>query len=220
MIRHHRGEHDKAVALLEESCELRRRIGDPAGAANSEHSLALVLLSAGQVGLARDMLTRVVEESGDLGERRSLAHYLDSMAMIALVAGDLAAADANLSLAAEIAGAIGEPSLLADIARHQVIHQLAAGDIARARRLAASQAGGASTLAHLEHLAAAACVALASGDAVTAVIHAAELERRARAAGCTLEEGTAERIRTAAVAPAGATQPDHYPRLIWVAQPD
>jgi len=222
MIRHHRGEQDKAVALLEESIALRRRIGDQAGAANSEHSLALKLLSAGQVGQARDMLTRVLEAAGDLGERRSLAHYIDSMAMISLVAGDLPAAGLHLARAGEIAGSIGEPSLLADIARHQVIARLAAGDVAAARRLAAGLAGGAGTLANMEHLAVAACVALASGDADAAIAAAAELERCARAAGSTLEEGTAERIR-AAVAGAergtapGTPPPESYPRLIWVA---
>jgi ATP/maltotriose-dependent transcriptional regulator MalT len=218
MIRHHRGEQDKAVALLEDSIALRRRIGDPAGAANSEHSLALVLLSAGQVQQARDRLTCVLEVAGDLGERRSLAHYLDSMAMIALVAGDLTAAGVHLAEAAEIARAIGEPNLLADIARHEVISRLAAGEVAEALRLTALLAGGAGTLSNMEHLAVAACVALASGDPAAAIEHASELERCARAAGCALEEGTAERIRAVAGAAPGVPPPESYPRLIWVAE--
>lgn len=135
MISHHRCEQDKATALLEESCALRRRMGDRGGAANTEHSLALVLMSAGQIGQARDLLSRVVEASGEIGERRSLAHYLDSLAMITLVAGDVAAADGYLARAAGIANDIGEPRIRADIGRHQVICRLA--DIAAATRHAA-----------------------------------------------------------------------------------
>jgi tetratricopeptide (TPR) repeat protein len=229
MISHHRCEHDRAMGLLEESCSLRRRMGDQAGAANAEHSLALVLLSAGQVKQARDKLSRVVEASGGLGERRSLAHYLDSMAMIALVAGDPAAADGYLARAAGIAGDIGEPNLQADIGRHRVICRLAAGDIDQARRLAAAAAAepaavtrGSGTLADLEQLAAAACVALASADAAAATRHAAEMGRCAQARGYTLEEGTAARI-LAAIAAAGSGSPPapgDYPRLIWVGRQD
>jgi ATP/maltotriose-dependent transcriptional regulator MalT/DNA-binding XRE family transcriptional regulator len=225
MISHHRCEHDKATALLEESCSLRRRMGDQGGAANTEHSLALVLLSAGQVTQARGKLSRVLEASGRIGERRSLAHYLDSMAMIALVAGDPVAADGYLAQAAGIAGDIGEPNLGADIARHQVICRLAAGDIDPAQGLAAAAAtepahvaadGG--TLADLERLAAAACLALASGDASAATRHATEMGRCARTRGYTLEERTAARILAAiAAAESGSPPaPDDYPRLMWV----
>ena len=224
MISHHRSEHDKAMALLEESCSLRSRMGDRAGAANSEHALALVLLSAGEVARARDMLSRVVEASGGIGERRNLAHYLDSMAMIALVAGDLAGAEGYLAQAAGIARDIGEPGVRADIGRHQVIARLTAGDVAGAQRLAseemASAGAGEGTLADLERLAVAGCLALVSGDTAAAARHAAEMGQRARARGYTLEEETAVRIRAAITAAESGSppSPDGYPRLIWVFQ--
>jgi tetratricopeptide (TPR) repeat protein/DNA-binding XRE family transcriptional regulator len=230
LISHHRCEQDKATALLEESCALRRRMGDQGGAANTEHSLALVLMSAGHIAQARDMLSRVVEACGDIGERRSLAHYLDSLAMVTLVGGDVAAADGYLARAAGIADDIGEPNLRADIGRHQVICRLAAGDVAQAQRLAASAIGAATgaaigapvaeggTLADLEQLAVAACVALASGDIAAARRHAATMGQRARTRGYTLEERIAARIQAAiATAESGSPPaPDGYPRLIWV----
>lgn len=238
MISHHRAEHEKAIALHEESCSLRRRMGDQAGAANSEHSLALVLLSAGAVTQARDMLSRVVEASGGIGERRSLAHYLDSMAMIALVETDLAAADGYLSRAAGLADDIGQPTISADIARHQVISRLAAGDVGEARRLAGREgldgldgladaqpefaAVGGGTVADMEQLAIIACLALASGDTAAAARHALRMRDSARARGYNLEEQTAARIQAAiAAAESGSPPPPHtYPRLLWVSQPD
>ena len=85
----------------------------------------------------------------------------------------------------------------------------------------ASAGTGDGTLADLEQLAAAACVALASGEIAAAARHATELRRRARTRGYSLEEGTAARI-LAAIAAAGSGSPPathDYPRLIWVGGP-
>jgi ATP/maltotriose-dependent transcriptional regulator MalT len=49
MIRR-RGDPDEAIALFEEACALQRRMGNPEGAADSEHARTLVLLSLGRMG--------------------------------------------------------------------------------------------------------------------------------------------------------------------------
>lgn len=131
--------------------------------------------------------------------------------------------------AGQVAQARDTLSRRADIARHQMICRLAAGDIDQAWRLVAAAAaepaplaadGG--TLADLERLAAAACVALASGNAVAAARQATEMGRCARARGYTLEERTAARILAAIEAAESGSPlaPGDYPRLIWVSRQD
>lgn len=225
-IHYHRCAADEAMALFMESVALRRRLGDAQGAANSEHSYAHVLLSLGRTAEARELLVAALAATAEIGERRSRGHYLDSLAMIALVDGDIAAAGGYLTEAGDTAAAIGEPNLAAEVRIHRALTQLARGDVAAARRLAdvpatgtAAAVPGGSTLVALQHLAIAACIALADGDFAAAAGHAAEMARRAAASGLVLEARAADRIYAAvAAARNGAAPPPAvlYPRLIWV----
>ncbi len=128
------GATERALELFEESCALKQRIGDLDGAANSEHSRALVQLCLGRLAEARATMSAVLVASADLGERRSRAHFLDSAAMIALAEGDLSAAWRFIAQAAQAAAGIAAPSLLADIALHRALARLSAGDIPAAQR--------------------------------------------------------------------------------------
>jgi tetratricopeptide (TPR) repeat protein len=240
-IHFHRCAADEAMALFLESIALRRRLGDPQGAANSEHSYAHVLLSLGRTAEARERLETALRTTADLGERRSRGHYLDSLGMVALVHGDVAAADGYLAEAGDIAEAIDEPGLRAAVEVHRALAHLARGDLAAVRGMTGPVGSGTAvaapggtppepngSLLALERCAVTACIALASGDRATAVRLAAEMGRRAAANGFALEARAARRISAAASAEdaahvAGAdvgadTAPGaaRYPRLIWV----
>jgi len=74
IIQQNRGATERALELFEESCALKRRIGDLDGAANSEHGRALAQLCLGRVAEARATISAVLAASEDLGERRSRAY--------------------------------------------------------------------------------------------------------------------------------------------------
>ena len=107
-------------------------MGDELGAANSEHSLALVLLSQGRAEEARALLAKILGSTEQLGERRARAHHLDSLAMVDMVDGDQRSAQRHLADAAAIAAEVDNPSLRASVSIHRALALLASGDLAAA----------------------------------------------------------------------------------------
>jgi ATP/maltotriose-dependent transcriptional regulator MalT len=213
------------MKLFGEAHGLKARMGDQLGAANSEHSLALVLLSQGRAEEARALLAKILSSTEQLGERRARAHHLDSLAMVDLVDGDQRSAQRHLADAAAIAAEVDNPSLRASVGIHQALALLASGDLAAAAAAAgdcAQQVAGAGAglyvAVSIEHAALAACLALASGDRAAAAASAADMASRAANAEDVRYGEAASRISAAITSAADGPAPSlaTLPRLLWV----
>ena len=67
MVRNQAGAQAEAVALLEQARDIKLRMGDPVGAANTEHTLALILLARGETSRARGMLAAILDAAEQPG---------------------------------------------------------------------------------------------------------------------------------------------------------
>jgi hypothetical protein len=212
------------MGFLDEACALKRRMGDPLGAANSEQARALILLARGQTGAARTLLTAILDATGQLGERLARAHYLDSLAMVDLADHDPRSAQRHLAEAAALSAEVDNPSLAALIGIHRALALLAAGDLGAAVKLSdtcaerpASAEAGVHAAVAIERAGLAGCLALAAGDQDGASAAATEVASRAAAIGDARWGEAAARITTAIETCAGGAPAAGLPRLLWVA---
>jgi ATP/maltotriose-dependent transcriptional regulator MalT/DNA-binding XRE family transcriptional regulator len=216
---------DEAIKLFEDAAALKRRMGNPLGAANSEQALGLILLSQGRMEAARAVLAAALDSTGQHGDRQARAYCLDSLAVVDFADGDQRNARGHLAEAARIADEVDDPRLGTTIRMHSSYGYLASGDLPAAIRLAGTCAEQMARSGDvmpagvaLEYAALAACLALAAGELTSATAKAAELGAQASRVGDVRYRATAQRISVAiAAAIAGSPPPmTRLPRLVWV----
>jgi tetratricopeptide (TPR) repeat protein len=224
-MRNRVGAPDEAIKLLEDAGALKRRMGDPLGAANSERTLGLILLSQGRIEAARAVLAAVLDSTGKLGERQARAYCLDSLAMVDIADGDHRNARGHLAEAARIADEVDDPRLGTTLRVHSSFGYLASGDLPAAIRVAGTCAeqvartgAGMPADIALEYAALTACLALAAGDQANAAARVAAMAVMASRIGDVRYRAAAQRISAAIAASAAGAAPPMatLPRLVWV----
>jgi predicted ATPase/DNA-binding winged helix-turn-helix (wHTH) protein len=129
------GDYLSAKALLRESLEVARRLGDKQGAAVSLNALAVVLRDQGDVPVARSLFEESLVLWRDLGDQKAVARSLSNLANVVKLQGDNARARSLhvecLSIFQELGDRTGvawSMNYQGDVARDQ-------GDSAAARAL-------------------------------------------------------------------------------------
>jgi hypothetical protein len=100
MLADEAGDKDGAIAYMEETLAIERKLGNPTGIADSLGNLAGLIAPTGDVGRAAALDAEALEMRRDLSDRLSVAHSLDSIAATVSRAG-FAEAGARLYGASE-----------------------------------------------------------------------------------------------------------------------
>lgn len=115
-------EEGEALRLHRESLGLFEQIGDPWGAAKESWQVANLLISAGRVGEAKELLVRARELFASLSDEIGVAGATESLGLAHFIAGDLEQAERFLRDGLERALVVGDSddqarvrSLLADV---------------------------------------------------------------------------------------------------------
>ncbi|MDF3043179.1 MAG: hypothetical protein K0Q71_5885 [Thermomicrobiales bacterium] len=143
MLADEAGNKDGAIAYMEETLAIERKLGNPTGIADSLGNLAGLIAPTGDVARAAALDAEALEIRRDLGDRLSMAHSLDSIAGTASRAG-LAEAGARLFGASErLREELGAPIPASERVRYETglaRTRSAVGDEAYERAWAAGRA--------------------------------------------------------------------------------
>ena len=143
MLADEAGDKDGAIAYIEETLAIERKLGNPTGIADSLGNLAGLIAPTGDVARAAALDAEALEMRRDLSDRLSMAHSLDSIAGTASRAG-LAEAGARLFGASErLREELGAPIPASERVRYETglaRTRSAVGDEAYERAWAAGRA--------------------------------------------------------------------------------
>jgi tetratricopeptide (TPR) repeat protein len=129
------GELDDALRMLDESIEVRERLGDLQRLAVVHHNRALVRFDAGDLGGARDELAWSAATARELGDRLELSNALSDLGFVASAAGDLDEAASLQQEALTVAARIGAKPIVAQSVDGVAEVVAARGDPIEAARL-------------------------------------------------------------------------------------
>jgi hypothetical protein len=137
------GDPERAIAYLEETLVIDRKLGNPTGIADSLGNLAGLIAPTGDIARAAALDAEALEMRRDLSDRLSMAHSLDSIAATASRAG-FAAIGARLYGASErLREELGAPIPPSERGRYETgldMTRSALGDEAYAKAWAAGRA--------------------------------------------------------------------------------
>jgi len=211
-VHHVRGDQTATIELVEQAGDLRRRLGDFAGAAVLENIRVWALILSGRLREARSLAERNKREIDQLGSTWFAAQALDVLSITQLVTGDVAQAQATL----------GQSFAMPDVIDKWIYHflfddlalvQLAAGDVAEAQRTLDEAPPTVGVWQALDRQMVRAAVALAKGDTTTATTLAAKLAEQAAAVDYQLYVQRAARLVEAIHNPPPLAE---LPRFLWV----
>jgi tetratricopeptide (TPR) repeat protein len=134
VLANEQGDHERSDALLEESLEIARKLGDKQGAAVSLNALAVGFRTRGDFAPARALVEESLALWREMGDQKAIARAVSNLANILKLQGDLGGARALHAECLAIFEGLGDRTGVAwslnyqgDIARDQ-------GDQADARR--------------------------------------------------------------------------------------
>lgn len=211
---HVRGDQAAALDFTEQAGDLRRRLGDFAGAAVFENLRVWALFLSGRVGEALTLAERNKQEIEKLGSTWLVAQALDTLSIIQMIAGDLQQAQATLRQAFAMPDIIDKwiyHFLFDDLA----LAQLASGEVTQAQQTLDEAPPTVGLWQEMDRLLVRGMVALAQGDMAAATALAATLADRSGAVGYGLFVQRAARLVEAIHNPPPLAQ---LPRFMWVDQ--
>jgi hypothetical protein len=127
-----RGDYSLAVALMQESTDIRRGAGDEHGMPAELNLLGLFRVCAGEPG-GRAVLEQALATLVARGDERGAAESSLFLGFAAIADDDLASAEQRFEAAAEIYGATGDHARLVACRGSQCFLRLEAGDLTEAR---------------------------------------------------------------------------------------
>jgi hypothetical protein len=129
-----RGDYSLAVALMQESTDIRRGAGDEHGMPGELNLLGLFRVCADEPG-GRGALEQALATLTVRGDERGVAESNLFLGFAAIAADDLASAEQRFDAAAEIYGATGDHARLVACRGSQCFLRLEAGNLAEARSI-------------------------------------------------------------------------------------
>jgi ATP/maltotriose-dependent transcriptional regulator MalT len=211
-VHHVRGDQATTLALSKQAGDLRRQLGDFAGAAVLENLEVWALFLSGQIAEALALAERNKHEIEKLGSTWLVAQALDTLSITQMVAGDLQQARATLRQAFDMPDIINKwiyHFLFDDLA----LVQMASGDVAEAQQTLDEAPPTVGLWQEMDRLLVRGAVALARGDTATVTALAATLAEQAAAAGYQLFVQRANRLVEAIHNPPPLAD---LPRFLWV----
>jgi|SRR5215469_846302 len=129
-----RGDYSRAVALMEESTEIRRAAGDEHGMPVELNLLGLFRVCASEPG-GSGILEQALAALAARGDERGAAESSLFLGFAAIADDDLASAEQRFEAAAKIYGATGDYARLVACRGSQCFLRLEAGNLAQARSI-------------------------------------------------------------------------------------
>jgi ATP/maltotriose-dependent transcriptional regulator MalT/DNA-binding XRE family transcriptional regulator len=212
---HVRGDQATALSFTERAGDLRRRLGDSAGAAVFENLQVWSLFIMGRITDALSLAERNKREIEKLGPTWLVAQALDTLSIIQLITGELAQAGATLR----------EAFAMPDIANKWIYHflfddlalvHLAGGEVIQAQQTLDEAPPAVGFWQELDRHLVRGMIVLAQGDRAAARASAAVLAERAEAVGYGLFVQRAARLVEAIENPPPLAD---LPRFMWVDGP-
>jgi ATP/maltotriose-dependent transcriptional regulator MalT/DNA-binding XRE family transcriptional regulator len=215
-VHHVRGDQVATLELTEQAGDLRRRLGDFAGAAMLENIRVWALFLSGRIAEALALAESNKRELEKLGSTWLTAPALDTLSITQMVAGELQQARMTLRQAFAMPDVIDKwihHFLFDDLA---LLH-LACGEVAEAQQTLDEAPPTVGLWQEMDRLLARGAVALGRGDSAGATALAAELAKRAAAIGYQLYTQRAARLVEAIHNPPPLAE---LPRFLWVDTPE
>jgi len=211
-VHHVRGDQATTLKLTEQAGDLRRRLGDFAGAAILENLRVWALFITGQLAEAVALGERNKREIEKLGSTWLTAPAIDTLSIALMVAGNIEQARATLDQAFAMPDAFDKwisHFLFDDLA----LAQLASGEVAEAQQTLDEAPPPVGVWQELDRLLIRGAVALGRGDISTATTLAAMVAERAAGRGYQLYAQRAARLAEAIRSSPPLAE---LPRLLWV----
>jgi transcriptional regulator with XRE-family HTH domain len=213
LLHHFRDDQDQALALYDQACALKFRLGDRQGLANSEQGRALTLRSIGRIDEALDALRRILTGPAAHTESWARANYLDSLGTTLIMSGDAEAAIPVLCEAVELASVTG--GLYRQVTtQHLALARFATGDGGPVAELAAQPLPPRTSLleAQFDARLIRAVAALSRHDRTAALAALDDLSAWMESTGFRLYRAAVTRLRVAASDPTASLEPAH---MLW-----
>lgn len=210
-VHHVRGNQAATLEFTQQAGDLRRRLGDYAGAAVFENGRVWALFLCGRIEEALGLAEHNRREIEKLGSTWLAAQALDTLSIVQMVAGNLEQARAALHQAFAMPDIIDKwiyHFLFDDLA----LVQVASGEVDRAQQTLDEAPPPVGVWQELDRLLARGAVALARGDMALASTLAARLSDQAAGMGFQLYVQRAQRLFQAIAGPPPLAE---LPRLLW-----